>query len=407
MSLRSIAARVARTARTADTRPFWTFVWIRLAFWFGTTLTLLWSPPRQNVPYFRAYDAHSDLLFGTFAQWDTGWFIRIAERGYDVKETSAFFPVYPLVVRGLAFLIGSHLVAGVLISLVAAGIACVLLVELARPVLGERGAADAVLYLSLYPLALVFTSLYAEGLFLALSVGSFLAATRGRAWVAGVCGGLAVATRLVGLALAPALLLLLLRRNATRREQLGPIAVLLLPAALLGYRLYLRAHFGDSNAFTHVLALHWYRKTPRLGPVDGLWDAVAAGWDGAVTLVRHVPRMSGYPGGLTQADQLAAWNVVHLLLLIAVLWLTWVAWRRLGWVLGLYAATVDVALLSSVVNRFPLQSVPRYAMLNFPLFLALAAVTQTRPRLRQVLLIGFGAVGTAAAIAFSRDVWVA
>jgi len=407
MSLPTLPARVFHAARALDTGPFWTFLWIRVAFWFGTTVTLLWSPLRQNIPPFSAYGPRSDLLFGTFAQWDTGWFIRIAERGYDVKENSAFFPVYPLVVRGLAAVIGSHLVAGVLISLAAAGVACLLLVELARPLLGDRGATDAGLYFALYPVAFVYTSVYADGLFVALTVASFLAALRGRPWIAGVCGGLSVATRLVGLALGPVLLLLFLKQQRGRRDLVAPFAVLLLPAALQGYRFYLDRHFGDPDAYLHVLRAHWFRAPPRLGPIGGWWDALVAGWHGVGTLLHHLPPLSGAPGGLTQADQLAAWNIVHLALLFAVLWLTWVAWRELGWAFGLYALTVDVALLSSVVNKFPLQSVPRYAMANFPLYLALAVVTQRRPRLRQTVLIGFGAVGAVAAVGFARDVWIA
>src|SRR5690348_18063042 len=42
-------------------------------------------------------------------------------------ETSAFFPGYPLVVRGAAFVFRSPLVAGVLVSLAAASLAAVFL----------------------------------------------------------------------------------------------------------------------------------------------------------------------------------------------------------------------------------------------------------------------------------------
>ena len=76
---------------------------------------------------------------------------------------------------------GSELVAGVLISLAAGAVAAWVLAQLARPLLGERGAHDVVLYFALYPVGFVFTSLYSEGLFLALAAGSFLAATRGPA----------------------------------------------------------------------------------------------------------------------------------------------------------------------------------------------------------------------------------
>jgi Gpi18-like mannosyltransferase len=66
-----------------------------------------------------------------------------------------------------------------------------------------------------------------------------------------VLGGLAVATRLMGLALLPALLFLLWPRGRSPRELLRPLPLVLLPAALGLYSLYLRHRFGDPFAFEY------------------------------------------------------------------------------------------------------------------------------------------------------------
>jgi hypothetical protein len=387
-------------------RPFWTLVSIRVAFWVGTALALLWAPLRHDFPPFRAYDARTDLLFLTFAQWDSGWFLRIADRGYDIPATSAFFPLYPLVVRAAGFVLGSTLVAAVLVSLLAAGVAAVLVWRIARARAGEAVAGDAVLLLALYPSALVFTGAYSDGLFLALAAGSFLAAKHDRGWLAGVLGGLAVATRLVGLALVPALLVLLWPRGRSWRELVRPAPVLLLPAALGLYSLYLEHRFGDPLAFEKAQSLYWLRETSPFGPLGGLWDSVAAGYHGAAELFLHLPRQLGEPGGFPDRDQFAIWNVLHLLLLAAALALTWVAWRRLGPALGLYAVAVDAAVLSGTHSVFPLASLPRYLLTNFPLFIALALLLRDRPRAREATLIAFAAVGAVAAVAFSRHIWI-
>ena len=98
-----------------------------------------------------------------------------------MPQAAAFFPLFPAAAHALAWVTGSTLVAGVLISLAAgAAAAAWALAEIARPLLGERGAHDAVLYLALYPVGFVLTALYSDGLFLALAAGSFLAAMRGR-----------------------------------------------------------------------------------------------------------------------------------------------------------------------------------------------------------------------------------
>jgi hypothetical protein len=381
-------------------------VGIRAAFWAGAALALLWAPLRTEFPPFRAYEARSDLLFLTFAQWDSGWFLRIADRGYDIPATTAFFPLYPLLVRGVGFVLASNLVAAVLLSLVAAGISGVLVWRIARQAAGEAVAGDTVLLVALYPSALVFTGAYSDALFLLLAAGSFLAALRERSWLAGVLGGLAVATRLVGLALLPALVYLLRPRGRSPRELLRPLPLLLLPVALGLYSLYLESRFGDPFAFANAQELYWQRSTSWLGPLGGLWESVSAGWHGAAELVRHLPRELGTPGGFPDRDRFAIWNVLHLGLLAAALWLTWVAWRRLGPAFGLYALAVDAAVLTGTHEVFPLASLPRYLLGNFPLFIALAVLLQGRPRAREATLIAFGAVAAVAAVGFSRHVWI-
>jgi len=322
-----------------------------------------------------------------------------------VPQAAALFPLYPALVHGLAWVTGSILVAGILISLVSAAIAASVLAELARPLLGERGARDVVLFLAFYPVSFVFCAVYSEGLFLALAAGAFLAAQRGRAVLAGVLGGLATGTRLIGLALLPALALLLAqnsgdRRAGSRRElalRLAPL--LLLPAAVGVYAFHLDRELGDPWAFSSAQTA-WDRTLSPLGPLGGLVDSVQAAGRGARVLA-SLPYEPGHE------HRVALWNVTHLALLGAVVWLTWVAWRRLGPAHGSYAVASLAIVLSAPVEGFPLVSLPRFVLGDFPLFLALASVTAGRPRARDALLWAFAALGAAAAIGFSRGIWIA
>ena len=84
-----------------------------------------------------------------------------------------------------------------------------------------------------------------------------------------------------------------------------------------------------------------------------------------------------------------------------------VAWRRLGAPYGVYSTASLLVILSAPATGFPLVSLPRLLLADFPLFLALAAVTLERPRAREALLCTFAALGAAAAIGFSRGVWIA
>jgi hypothetical protein len=277
----------------------------------------------------------------------------------------------------------------VLVSLASAAGAATMLARL------PRGRA-AVTLLALYPLAFVFTAPYSDALFLLLAIASFDAARRGRSVAAGVLGGLAVASRLLGVALLPALAVLLWRRGP---KHLAPL--LLLPAALGAYMLYLHEHFGDWLEFAHAEGAYWLRHTPPLGPLQGLFDAFRSGEQGLAQLVLHLP--GGHYG---KPEQFAIWNVVFLALLLVAAWLTWEAWRRLGAAYGVYSAATLLIVLSSPADVVPLVSLPRFLLADFPLFLALAALLADRPRARRIVVDAFAAVGAVAAVAFARGSWV-
>jgi hypothetical protein len=380
--------------------PAATFVAIRVAFWLGAAATLIWAPAPSRRLIGDAYGPLSDQLFRSLSQWDARWFLQIAMHGYEeVPQAAAFFPVYPAVVHGVAWLTGSLLVAGVLVSLASAAVGAWALAQIARPLLGERGAHDVVLYLALSPVAFVFTSMYSEGLFLALSAGSFLAAMRGRPVLAGVLGGFATGTRLIGLALLPALALLLWR-GSDRRSLARLTPLLLLPAAVGLYALYLDHTLGAPWAFTSAQA-DWNRESSPLGPLAGLHDAVLSAGRGARNLL-DMPA-----DGPANAQRVGLWNLSHLALLLVAGWLTWVAWKRLGAAFGAYSAATLAIALSAPAEGFPLVSLPRFLLVDFPLLLAVASLTLERPRWRDAVLVAFAAFGAAAAAAFARGIWIA
>jgi len=147
---------------------------------------------------------HAEVLHGLlkrvlepWAHWDGVWFIRIAADGYGAHaQSQAFFPLYALLVRGVALLTGHYyVVAGLVVSLVCYAGAMVVLFRLARELLGPRVALWSVVFISFFPTALFFQAVYSESLFLLLTLLSFWWARRGRWALAGVAGLLAVLTR--------------------------------------------------------------------------------------------------------------------------------------------------------------------------------------------------------------------
>ena len=164
--------------------------------------------------------------------------------------------------------------------------------------------------------------------------------------------------------------------------------------------LYLDWAIGDPWAFTSAQA-DWNRNASWLGPLDGLRDAVLAAGRGT----RHLLDMTAAGPGNEQ--RVGLWNVSHLALLVAALWLTWVAWKRLGAAFGAYSAATLAIALSAPAEGFPLVSLPRFLLVDFPLYLALASLTLERPRARDAVLVTFAALAAVAAAAFARGIWIA
>ena len=90
----------------------------------------------------------------------------------------AFFPLYPWLIRALAFVTRSDLVAGVLISLVAFAIALCCCIGWWRSISARRSRRTTVMLVAFCPMSMFFSAVYTESLFLALSIGSIYAARR-------------------------------------------------------------------------------------------------------------------------------------------------------------------------------------------------------------------------------------
>ena len=105
--------------------------------------------------------AFADPLLAPLARWDAVWYLRVAESGYGESEArAAFFPLYPLLVRGLAAPFGASpaalLVAAYAVALGAFLVALTLLYRLASLELGRPLAGPTLLLLAVFPAALYF-----------------------------------------------------------------------------------------------------------------------------------------------------------------------------------------------------------------------------------------------------------
>jgi Mannosyltransferase (PIG-V) len=388
------------------------WVWSRAAIWTGALLAFYTFVPNRN-PLADRWDnpllTHDLGVFtDIWARWDSVWFLRIAEHGYvsPSHADAAFYPLYPLTVAALGrVFFGHYVVAGLVISLVASLAAFHLLYGLAEQRLGAEGARRAVLYLAVFPMSLFLVAVYSESLFLLLALAAFALAERGRWLPAWAAAGLALTTRIAGLALLPALALIAWR-SPDRRRALAGVA---LPAALFaGFPAFLSVHTGDPWSFLHSQGL-WHRHFSYAGPLGGIWDGLRAGWAGIEQLASgsHTHRYwTGVPLSDSDPMRVAVHNLSLLAFLVLFLWLSVVAWRRLGAPYGIYCLVGLAMPLSAPSSKWPLLSLPRFGLALFPIFVALAVVGG-RPRVHTAILACSGILLGVAVSQWALWQWVA
>jgi Gpi18-like mannosyltransferase len=297
---------------------------------------------------------------------DGWWYKRIAEDGYRVrneeeKNKRAFFPLYPLVVRACR-ITGDFAIDGAIVSNLAFLAALIALGQLAlRSELDVQDAERVVCYVAFFPTSYFFSLPMTESVFLLLSVLSMFWAHSDRWAAAGLAGALAAATRVTGILLLPALLLLAWQRH--RRFVPGMLWLALVPAGLAAFMGHLYLVTGDAFAFLHAQQA-WGREA------GGFWEP----------LVRYVGQwhVVGEP-----------WNLLSFNFAVAVLLLVCAAVLlvRRDYAFGAYTLLTVLLALSSG----SLQSIGRYAIVVFPLFFWLA--TSARSTLADRLLTAAFAMG--------------
>jgi hypothetical protein len=397
-------ARVRPTDARAWREAWGALVTSRLVVWGAGLLGLLWLGRAAGTQQYDAaglttpYGGFGDLLVAPATRWDSVWYLTIAKDGYGDAHShaqAAFYPLYPLLMRIVGWVVGSPLLAGILISLVCFLGALVLLHRLVELELGTRDARGTVLLVAFFPTAFFFSAVYSESLFLLITVGAFLAARNGRWAVAGALGALAALTRNSGV---------LLRVPLARLFQYGPRAdrvagtgvrppvtasgarratsllrprfpltpqVLWLALVPLGLALYLAwsaIALDDAFAPYHAQAL-WLRHFEPLGAAAG---GVRAAWLGLRQLVHGspTPRYFGENGG--DSFLVAGDSRMLLGLLVFALVACAGALRRLPFAYGAYAAVALAMTLSYPLDAQPLMSLPRYIVVLFPLQMWLA-----------------------------------
>ncbi len=281
-----------------------------------------------------------------WVQWDGFIYLRIAEHSYLTSGEEAlfivFYPLYPIFIKIFSLFIRDFYTASILISIISSIIASITLFELVKLDFDKKVAHLSVWFMNIFPTAYFFQAGYTESLFLAVSLLSIYLFRKQKYTISGIFGALTTLTRVNGILL----LSLFLLESKNFKKSL--IALLL---TLVGTALYLLINFflfGDFLHFQKPLEQNWYKKFA--------WP-----WQGISNIIHSIPKVSDGNFYIYLSEIVA----ITFLILMTVIVFTKV--RRS------YGVYMLLSFLLFTSTSFIL-STPRYALILFPIYIALAKI---------------------------------
>lgn len=295
-------------------------------------------------------------LSDIWSVWDDVWYLEIAKDGYTGENSSlviVFFPLYPITIKLFSILFGNFEISAIISSIIFSTSASIALFELTSLDFSKRVALLSVWFMNIFPTAYFLQAPYTESLFLTTSLLTIYFFRKKLFVPASILGFLATLTRVNGLTLLPFLFI----EQRINRQNL--ITYLILP---LGFLIYLCINyfvFGDPLFFRKPLYTNWSQK-------------LAWPWSGAYYLM-------GAQLPIGSADFYIYFS--ELITVVLILFFGIYCFFKIRKSYGVYILFNLLLMMSTYVVR----STPRYALVLFPIFIALGTI-------KNKLIIAFSSI---------------
>lgn len=287
-------------------------------------------------------------LFYSWVRWDGPHYIDIAKNGYQTTGEQAlfivFYPLYPLLIKIVAFFMHDFLASSILVSLFFSLTASILLFEITLLDFNRRTALLAVWFLNIFPTSFFLQASYTESLYLTLSLSTVYFYRRRSYLSSSITGILSTMTRINGILLLP----LLFFETKLNFDYQKLITILCIPFGFLIYLLINYFTFGEFLYFTRPLLSNWYKKPE--------WP-----WIGIDNLIKFANSQTGDYYYLFWGEVAA---------LIIIVFFTVVTFLKIRKSYGVYML---LNLILFISTNF-IMSTPRYTLILFPIFIALALI---------------------------------
>ncbi len=339
------------------------------------------------------YWSAGPLWYHQLLQWDSEWYFKIVKDGYQyngdptVQQNIVFYPLFPMLARGLATIGGlAPADAMLLVSNVAGLLAIIMLFKLVREECGDQLALATIALLGFFPASVLLSAGYTEPLALLLIVSFFLALKQKYYLSAALLAGLAIATRSTGIVLLPVLLW-----EIWRNRDKKPFLPALLPCVLLAtsgiwlFMIYLWSAFGTPFAFA---------------------DGQMAFHEGTTLTTRLVAALKLEPFTRMMLNDWNPWGQASWFTLLFIVLLV-LGWSRLRSSWTLFAmAVLLLPYLTLSGGPAGFVSMSRFNLVSFPLFVVLADFGLRAKWLLAGVIGLFGALLFMNTALFARRIWI-
>lgn len=324
----------------------------------GYDYTNIW---KFTEPYF---PVSSPLLF-PWANFDGVHYLSISGSGY--LDNQGFFPLYPILIKLLATFFGggetfglAYFISGFLISNISLLLLLIIFFKLITLDFSRKVAWQSIIFLLVFPTSFFFAGLYTESTFLLFTLLSFYFARKRKWFLAGTFGLLLSTTRLVGIAIFPALVYEFIKEE--KKVSAKILNLLLVPMGIASYVFY--NFWQTKNPLIFIEAHQDLNPTRTVSAVILLPQ----------TLYRYFKILTTVP--LTQFEWWIALLEVSLFTFAASM--LYIAFKK--------KVRPSYILFSAFSLLIPASSgtfsaVPRYALVLFPIFIGLALVKDIRLKL--------------------------
>ncbi|MEK7166703.1 MAG: mannosyltransferase family protein [Patescibacteria group bacterium] len=353
-------------------------IW-RLVLFCSAYFAQIKIPFVPRFPYADVYLVPSQL-----PQWLWGWanfdgvhYLTIAKFGYKAQFTQVYFPLFPLLLRGLGRLFADDylILSGLFVSFVCFIGAIYVFQRLLDIDYGYNVNKFRILLMQLvFPTSFFFAALYTESLFLLLVMLSFLLARKKKWWLCAAVGSLATFTRITGIFLLPALLWEFFQDHKSKNQEnskniknSAPSSLIikgfqplirspilyLLPIGLISYMVYLQIFFGDALYFWHAQGVFGAERAGHslVFPLQTLWR-----------YIKIITTVSNGDALLPALMELGAF-LLGVVLLVKASKSVRISYLIFSWLV------LFVPLLTGTLS-----SLPRYVLLAFPIYIVLGKI---------------------------------